>query len=804
MFTHSLLLLLLAGGLLNLAAEIGYYEGGTIFWEARNPDNPLEITVNFEFKFDASKKSYTHNQCTQEAIDTHKKLRTGGSFQIESDFTGADYYCTHLKDGIATGVYTLTHMMPEEEATAEINYEECCWIPSILNNAQIIRSGKGWNLVSKINTKHKDGVSINSPPQSKAFTVFSIMSGCTYRIHIANVDANDDIVKCRWASEMREECNENAGDLCGQPYFDAAKSKPLATWDQGACELVFGEGDPIPSGSYALMVMLEDYASVESKEPMSKTPLHLLIDVFRYDGECRKPDLNVPRLCFYLVLGQEFRRRMVATATSSNYRITSIKVDDYSTDTPTRVPGTTSDYEIVFRFTPTQEKTYIICAVAVEEERFVSSQSCCSVTVVRTEPEALRVDKINSIPAENSQEAEAIVPNWAIKFNREIQQGVFSPAYVTLRDSSNALIWRVDATGPDAVVVNGDTLTFPNSHEVFLDFKTEYTISLDEGVVQSAEGQAQRKCTVKSKPAEWSFVPKQPEQKVPRLTCSVSSMNMLIPTDEVDLGGHGPEIMHLRDPRCRGSRHNDTYHRMWTSYGMCGTTFQRNGTDYTYSNIIYIPEKPYSPAGTEVTRAPHKEIRFSCNIPAKTIKTLPYNPSLPIIEYQVFNGRANFLDALTDNSLKLFDASYSQPYKETSSHPLDVTFDTRLYFQGKARCSGGRNCHASFESCWATTSENPYSWPRHELINEWCEADETLQLHESDVSNKVRFSVGAFAFLGWRIHDTVYVHCNLFVCYPVEDSSECTRVCQTSTITGRESRRDFVSVVSSPGLFWQK
>ena len=66
------------------------------------------------------------------------------------------------------------------------------------------------------------------------------------------------------------------------------------------------------------------------------------------------------------------------------------------------------------------------------------------------------------------------------------------------------MIWRVDATGPDALVVNGTTLTFPNSGRVYLDFETEYTISLDEGAVQSAD----RACTVKSKPTAWRFVTK--------------------------------------------------------------------------------------------------------------------------------------------------------------------------------------------------------------------------------------------------------------------------------------------------------
>ncbi|XP_038073223.1 uncharacterized protein LOC119741512 [Patiria miniata] len=798
-------LLLVVGGVLNEAeAKLGYYEGGTIFWEARNANNPREITIDFELNFDSRKDSVTHRQCTEESIAEHKKLRTGGQFVVgDAPPVWADYYCTHLdrKRNAATGVYSMTYTLPPGQTKAEISYTECCWIPGIVNNGRDIGNGKGWNLASTINIAHKDGVSINSPPQSKTFAKYSIMSGCTYSIHIPNDDANSDVVKCRWTSKKKNECNLNALDICGKPYFDEERVKPVASLTKETCELRFGEEEVIPPGTYAFMVMLEDFAPNKLKKPMSKTPVHFLMDVFHYEGDCRQPQLHVPRMCFAHVLGEEFRMRMVATATAPNYRITSIDVQGYPTHTPSQIHGTASDYEVIFSFMPRELKTYTICAMAREDERFVSTQSCFIVNVVQTEPTALSVDRANSIPAQGDQEAEAVIPNWAIKFKRRIRKGVFSPAYVTLRDSNNDVVWRVDATGPDAEIVDGETLTFPNSQDVFLEYATEYTIALDEGVVQSND----KKCSVKSKPAEWSFVTGVPAAAINGPDCSVSSMSLYLPKLTLELGGYGPEIMHLRDPKCTGANFNDTHYYVWTSYGLCGTTYQRNGTDHTYSNIVYIPDEPYTPEGTEVTRVPHREIRFSCSIPAKTIKTLAYDPNPGILEYQEFNGRADFLDNLADTTLKLFNANYDQAYGELSK-PLKVPFDTRLYFEGEASCRDNRQCDAFFQSCWATTSDNPYDWPRHELIKSGCIEDETLVLHESHSSNKVRFSVDAFAFLGWRIFDTVYVHCNVFVCPSNDYSSICKRGCvgTRSMHFDRVSRRDVMSVVSSPGLARQK
>ncbi|XP_038073224.1 uncharacterized protein LOC119741513 [Patiria miniata] len=794
-------LLLMAGSVLT-EGTLGYYEGGTVFWEARNPDNPREITVDFELNFDARRNSGTHHQCTEESIRTHKKLRTGGQFIVGNDKMFADYYCVKLDPvkQTATGYYNLTYTLPPGESTAQISYTECCWIDGIGNNGGDIGTGKGWNLASTINIAHKDGVSINSPPQSKTFAKYAIMSGCTYSMRIANDDANNDVVKCRWASKKKNECNVNALDICGVTYFDEGRKKPVASLDKESCDLTFGEEETIPPGTYAFMVMLEDFAPNKLKKPMSKTPVHFLMDVFHYEGDCRQPQLHVPRMCFAHVLGEEFQMRIVATATAPNYRITSIDVQGYPTDAPSKVSGTDSDYDIIFTFMPRKLKTYTICVLAYEDERFISSQSCFTVNVVQTEPPALRVDQANSIPAKGDQEAEAIVPNWAIKFDRTIRKGVFSPAYVTLRDSNNDVVWRVDATGPDAEIV-GETLTFPNSQDVYLEYEAEYTISLDEGVVQSND----KKCSVKSKPSEWSFVTGVPEPTfvILKPVCSVSSMTMFLPKLLLDLGDYGPEIMHLRDPQCQGVNFNDTHYYVWTSYGLCGTTFQRNGTDYMYSNTIYIPEAPYSPAGTKVTRVPHREIHFSCSIPAKTTKTLTFDPSPGTIGHEEFNGRADFLDNLADTTLKLFNANYDQAYGELSK-PLKVPFDTRLYFEGEASCDN-RQCDAFFQSCWATTSENPYNWPRHELIKGGCIQDNTLTVHETGVSNKVRFSVDAFAFLGWRIRDTVYVHCNVFVCSSSDNSSICKQGClQTRAMTSDGvSRRDFMSVVSSPGLIRQ-
>ena len=138
-----------------------------------------------------------------------------------------------------------------------------------------------------------------------------------------------------------------------------------------------------------------------------------------------------------------------------------------------------------------------------------------------------------------------------------------------------------------------------------------------------------------------------------------------------------------------------------------------------YSNDVYIPQEPYRPKGTAITRVPHKMFRFSCSIPAKSVKAVTINPSYiqsGIIEE--FTGRASFLDDIKEASFELFRDGNYETAVSGSSQPVDASFGTRLYFQVRAVSSCGSACEVYLQSCWGGTSENPYGWPRHQLIEE--------------------------------------------------------------------------------------
>ena len=49
-------------------------------------------------------------------------------------------------------------------------------------------------------------------------------------------------------------------------------------------------------------------------------------------------------------------------------------------------------------------------------------------------------------------------------------------------------------------------------------------------------------------------------------------MELYLLVKNYNLGGYGPEIMHLRDPSCTAVE-NGTHYIFVTGYGKCGTTF---------------------------------------------------------------------------------------------------------------------------------------------------------------------------------------------------------------------------------------
>ncbi|XP_033628698.1 uncharacterized protein LOC117291209 [Asterias rubens] len=766
-------------------STIGYFEGGSIFWQA-NQTNPQFIQINFRLHFRLSYQAYLHEPCTQANINDGSTLTTEDSFYVnkgEEDELKvyASYVCTNMdqRNNWGTGIQTLQYVMPPGRTTATINYESCCWLGDIQNNGQSVENGKGWNLAATVNTDHGDGI-INTPPLSSSFPMYHIMEGCEYTLPIPHFDANGDDVKCRWTSENRDECNHDDSDICGKIFYDSRKKRKVAQLNQEECTLDFPSS--LPAGVYAVPVMLEDFSSSDPETPLSKVPVQFLVRVFESPGSCRLPQLEVPDdVCLTVFVGQEFRMSIYAIATSSQYRITDIIVLGLASqmEGPDRVQGNDAKYKGTLSFTPSMDHKgkHSFCVLAVEENDFWSEQSCFSLHVITDESqrEQLRALPGLSKPERDSIVATDFIPDWKIRFNQKVKKTTTTAFFRVTNQESGAVVFEADTSGPD-VHIKGNTMTFLTGFFIYLEPATGYTIHLDRGAVESADN-----CNTLSTEAGWDFTTKRFDEAYRTTKADCTKTDMTAYLSKFQYGEFDPETMHLTDPRCTGQDHNQTHYAITTGYGGCRTSFNRTSSDISFSNIIYIPDVPYAP-GSEITRYPHREVQVLCHVPPNFINTRQFDPDVRINIFDTIEGEAT-PDHTETTTLRMYR---DRRFRNEAGQPVDVPLNVKLYFQGESQdCRGGGGCDVFLESCWATVSGNPYDSPRHTFIENGCAVADTVTMMPTSQSWKSRFSVRSFAFLGARIHDRVNVHCSIAVCDSSDSQSVCSLGC-LSPVSTRE------------------
>ena len=79
-------------------------------------------------------------------------------------------------------------------------YASSNWIPLIVG-------GRSWEVRVKGNlTRRADNSRVNTSPVTSVTPIVRLRHGCSHRIVIPNQDADQDIVRCRWAEAAQSEC----------------------------------------------------------------------------------------------------------------------------------------------------------------------------------------------------------------------------------------------------------------------------------------------------------------------------------------------------------------------------------------------------------------------------------------------------------------------------------------------------------------------------------------------------------------------------------------------------------------------
>jgi hypothetical protein len=238
-----------------------------------------------------------------------------------------------------------------------------------------------------------------------------------------------------------------------------------------------------------------------------------------------------------------------------------------------------------------------------------------------------------------------------------------------------------------------------------------------------------------------------------------------------------PQRASLIETRC-GASSNDTHVFITSNLDECGTRVTYTNTTATYTNYI-VPDMNWHPANSS-NDTPHAiinrgtlhvedtSLKFHCTYPLLSHDTIPaYAVKTSNFELDGAGRRE------IEFKIELYhDAEYTSQLKQ-HEYPLRVDTGERVYV--KAVVHGDNSRMAVWvDRCVATPNSDPAAVTKHNLIENGCPTDETIQYHNSTVKVEQRFSFESFRFNSLP-SAVVYLHCYIDVCRAGDEKSRCSK-----------------------------
>ncbi|PIK51836.1 hypothetical protein BSL78_11254 [Apostichopus japonicus] len=624
----------------------------------------------------------------------------------------------------------------------------------------------------------------------------TVAQDCITAIPINAIDQDGDRVSCRWTSGRKGECDD---PNCGNP------NATVFTMKSSTCKILVNAVNAKP-GLYAVAVIIEDYPKGRRRRAaFSKISYQFLVNIQRRNVECNRVVTEAPEKACYavpFVLDPPFTIELHAQTTDPSVPIVTV---DMITQPGMVVSDLHNDgngrYHVGVSWIPTADKlgnVEQLCYQAVDADNIAGQEICLKLFVGGSTPEPIPE---RSYPSSNESE---IIPYfnqiWELHFTEKVQLGdadtlnaavVFllengTVAYaVTLNDNN----LEVNVTTEEPYYVSFHT---PEFH---MDPATNYTIRLESGAVVGVHG-----CNIPSEEAEWNFTTTAPQRALLQLidqypeVASVECLPTFMVTyiEERSLSRYRSIDSVLRGPDCYGIIHNETHLALGTMYGKCGTRaiVNEDETRVSMINTIFLP-----PIGTFIfdgvlTRSKNSEVQVNCSIPTRRVGYVEFETnSSTVVTKKDEVGDFGY-------SLKLFpDEDYRRPYR-VWDFPVSVQSNSRLHFE--ARTYTSEDFSPFLQECVATPTDDPRSSLRYVIIREGCPEDDTIIFHYNHPSSKrIRFSIEAFSFIGYNLQSSIFVHCDIRDCNPLNGS--CDTNCPEPEVDPNLSKRSVSSLRTSSG-----
>ena len=348
-----------------------------------------------------------------------------------------------------------------------IGTEGCCWV---------LTGETRWNISTTFSlVPRNDTGKINSSPRVMGFPYLRIPIGSyNYTIPLPVTDPDDDRIRCRWAVGI--EC----ADICGNSS---------AFLDSDACTITLPANTYSTQKRIGIAVVVEDFWS-GSSQPLSSVSHQFVLDLVTGSRYCsRLPQFISPTLsdgtCIVIPPGTLFTQQIAATSRCSGIAIRFIAIIGPVGTVRGSLRRISSNYHMNITWMPRadqQNKTHLLCYVAVSSIGFNSEQSCIKLVVGYQPP----LTPLRETATPNHQLVYPSNVTLHIMFDRTIHRPSKSAFIRFFQSVENLQVYQIDVSSSSEVTYFQSGLTIvPNFN--FTE-GNGYYVNFDEGVAQTARG----------------------------------------------------------------------------------------------------------------------------------------------------------------------------------------------------------------------------------------------------------------------------------------------------------------------------
>ncbi|CAF1104328.1 unnamed protein product [Adineta ricciae] len=372
------------------SVESRHFLGGTISWKVLNNENqtsssvPVTFTQSYQWKESAT-------YCNQSLIFVYPPVSVNPDIlQCVSPTSLCGGYTTLSTQGYCMDSSLISdtrssYILHTENITVGskfcVAFQNMNWMvlqaPSC--NTSCPLSSAGWSIGSCIDLTIRLGGFVNTSPVANMISPVKVPVNSTTNIKIPVLDADNDILRCRWAKKTSalDECGDVCGTILGSQL------------DRDNCVLSFNSTGKTVGDFFAVTLMVEDFPNATSNTSLSSVPIQFLIEIVASPLCVSKPMINLNlSQCVAIQVGMRYNFTVIIDQGCPNTSVIDLITVSplyMSKSSPVQI-GSNHQWSVSYTWIPTVEQIgpQIYCAMAIDSVNMTSDQLCTAFTVVDT------------------------------------------------------------------------------------------------------------------------------------------------------------------------------------------------------------------------------------------------------------------------------------------------------------------------------------------------------------------------------------------------------------------------------------